>query len=568
MGRKTRTATASAVTGSSVVPSLWHAAIYVRLSVLDNGKPDGESLESQIRFLEQYTEAHSELSLIELYQDNGFTGTNFSRPGWETLMADAYAGRINCIVVKDLSRVGRNYIEVGAFLERDCPRLGIRLISVNDGYDSTSQNAAEELSVALKNIFNDYYARDISRKVCTALSAKRQRGDFVGGYAPYGYQKDPRNKNHLIVDPEAAEVVRRLFRLRADGMGIGTLLRLLNNEDIPCPGRYRYEHGIFTNRNKNGPSMLWGRHMLKIILENPVYLGHLVQGKCRASLYEGITEHKADESEWDVVLNTHEAIIDEDLFRRVQAVATQRKTEYYENYDRYTALPKEENPYRKRLVCADCGRQLKLIRHFSRDGKQVYYSYECASYAEAGTQACSKKSIRSYMVDETVLAVMATQIKLFLDCDRTLAALTEKASSKNVLEAREAVNAAEKELERKVALAASCYTDWKEGLLTEQEYVIMREKYQADAEALRKQIDQRKASCMELTAETVERTRYWRELIRAHRSVKKVTPEFVDTFIREIRLHEDGSLRICFSFDADRETLRSELDAIETEAAS
>ena len=144
MGRKTRTATASAVTGSSVVPSLWHAAIYVRLSVLDNGKPDGESLESQIRFLEQYTEAHSELSLIELYQDNGFTGTNFSRPGWEALMADAYAGRINCIVVKDLSRVGRNYIEVGAFLERDCPRLGIRLISVNDGYDSTSQNATEE----------------------------------------------------------------------------------------------------------------------------------------------------------------------------------------------------------------------------------------------------------------------------------------------------------------------------------------------------------------------------------------------------------------------------------------
>ena len=568
MGRKTRTATASAVTGSSVVPALWHAAIYVRLSVLDNGKPDGESLESQIRFLEQYMDTHPELSRVGLYQDNGFTGTNFSRPGWEALMADAYTGRINCIVVKDLSRVGRNYIEVGAFLERDCPRLGIRLISVNDGYDSTSQNAAEELSVALKNIFNDYYARDISRKVCTALSAKRQRGDFVGGYAPYGYQKDPLNKNHLIVDPEAAEVVRRLFRLRADGMGFGTLLRLLNNEGVPCPGRYRYEHGIFTNKNKNGPSMIWGRHMLKIILENPVYLGHLVQGKCRASLYEGIPEHKADESEWDIVLNTHEAIIDEELFRRVQAVAAQRKTEYYENYGRYAALPKEENPYRKRLVCADCGRQMKLVRHFSNDGKQVYYSYECASYTEAGAGGCTKKSIRSYKVDETVLAVMAAQIKLFLDCDRTLAALKEKASSKNIYEAREAVRAAEKELDRKIALIASCYTDWKDGLLTEQEYGIMREKYQADAEALRSKIDQRKASCMELTAETVERTRYWRELIRAHRSVKKATPELVDAFIREIRLHEDGSLRISFSFDADREMLRCELDAIETEAAS
>lgn len=568
MARKTRTATASAATYLPAVPALWHAAIYVRLSVLDNGKADGESLESQIRFLEQYMETHSELSRVGLYQDNGFTGTNFARPGWEALMADVYAGKINCIVVKDLSRVGRNYIEVGAFLERDCPQLGIRLISVNDGYDSASQNAAEELSVALKNIFNDYYARDISRKVCSAMSAKRQRGDFVGGYAPYGYQKDPMNKNHLIVDPEAAEVVRRLFRLRADGMGIGTLLRLLNSEGVPCPGRYRYEHGIYTNRNKNGPSMLWGRHMLKIILENPVYLGHLVQGKCRASLYEGIPEHKADESEWDVVLNTHEAIIDEALFRRAQNVTTQRKTEYYENCDRYAALPKEENPYRKRLVCADCGRQLKMIRHFSRDGKQAYYSYECAAYAEAGAEACTKKSIRSYKVDETVLALLAAQIKLFLDCDKTLAALTEKASSKNALEAREAVHAAEKELERKVALIASCYTDWKDGLLTEQEYGIMREKYQADADALRSQINQRKASCLELTAETASRTRYWMDLIRSHRTLKKVTPELVETFIREIRLHKDGSLCVSFSFDADMETLRSELKDIEKEAAS
>ena len=567
MARKARTVTASAATNFSAVPALWRAAIYVRLSVLDNGKADGESLESQIRFLEQYMEAHSELSRIGLYQDNGFTGTNFARPGWESLMTDVYAGKINCIVVKDLSRVGRNYIEVGAFLERDCPQLGIRLISVNDSYDSASHNAGEELSVALKNIFNDYYARDISRKVCSAMSAKRQRGDFVGGYAPYGYQKDPLNKNHLIVDPEAAEVVRRLFRLRADDMGIGTIMRLLNNEGVPCPGRYRYEHGLFTNQNKNGPSMLWGRHMLKIILENPVYLGHLVQGKCRASLYEGIPEHKVDESEWDTVLNTHEAIIDEELFRRAQDVAAKRKTEYYENYDRYAALPKEENPYRKHLVCADCGRQLKMIRRFSRDGKQAYYSYECAAYAEAGAGACTKKSIRSYKVDETVLAVMAAQIRLFLDCDRTLAALTEKASSRDVLEAREAVHTAEKELERKVALMASCYTDWKDGLLTEQEYVIMREKYQADADALRSQINQRKASCLELTAETASRTRYWTKLIRTHRSVKKVTPKLVDTFIQEIRLHEDGSLNISFSFDADREALRSELEDIETEAA-
>lgn len=372
MARKKRTVVAE--TTSLPAENLWRAGIYVRLSVLYNGKTEGESLDSQINYLKQYVAEHSELCCAGLYQDNGYTGTNFARPGWERLLTDISHGKINCIVVKDLSRFGRNYIEVGSFLERDCQRLGIRLISVNDGYDSCSLNATEELSAALKNIFNDYYAKDISRKVCSAMSVKRRRGDYLGSYAPYGYQKDPENKNRLIVDPVAAEVVRRIFQLRAAGMGYGSILRLLNAEGIPCPGRYRYEQGIITNNNKKGSEMLWARHVLTNILADPVYLGHLAQGKCRASLYEGITAHTVDKSEWDIVLNTHEPIIDEELFQQVQNVSSQRKNSYYQNYGRYAELPHEENPYRKHLVCADCGRQLKLIRQYAHDGKKVYHS--------------------------------------------------------------------------------------------------------------------------------------------------------------------------------------------------
>ena len=564
MARKKRTAPAASMPLSA--KDLWQVGIYVRLSVLDNGKTEGDSLESQTKILEQFVANHPELYYVDLYQDNGFTGTTFLRPSWERLMSDISVGRINCIVIKDLSRLGRNYIEVGSFLERDCQRLGIRLISVNDGYDSASLNASEELSTALKNIFNDYYAKDISRKVCSALSVKRQRGEFVGGYAPYGYQKDPNNKNRLVVDPIAAEVVRRLFRLRAEDMGIVAILRLLNAEGIPCPGRYRYEHGIITNNNKNGPEMLWSRHVLKDILANPVYLGHLVQGRYRASLYKGIPMHTADKSEWDIVLNTHEPIVDEELFQRVQAISSQKKTSYYQNYGRYADLPREENPYRKHLVCADCGRQLKLIRQLAQGGEKAYHSYVCPFYEEAGPQACTKKSIRSFQVDETVLAVLSEQIKLFLDNEAALAALADGHRSPKANASLNRLHSLERELERKVSLSASCYEDWKEGLLSEEEYSFMRGKYQADAESLRVQMDAIKASCCLLTERGADRMEFWKAQIESFKPVKTVTPALVDAFIKEIRLHEDGEMDITFTFDADFGMISSELGEIRLEA--
>ena len=551
-------------------PSLpvWRTGLYGRLSVFDSGKMDGESLETQIALLEHYVEEHTDLIRVDVYRDNGFTGTNFDRPGWAQLMSDVYSGRINCIVVKDLSRLGRNYIETGAFLERECPRLGIRFISVNDGYDSTSLNATEELSAALKNIVNDIYARDISRKVCSAMSAKRRRGDFVGGYAPYGYRKDPLNKNHLILDPVAAEVVRRVYLLRAEGRGIGSILTLLNNEDVPSPGRYRYEHGIFTNRNRKGSALLWGRHVLKDILSNPVYLGHLVQGKYRCSLFEGIPGHIADESEWDVVLNTHDPIIDEGLFRRVQDINAERKANFLDCCGRYSQLPREDNPYRKRLVCADCGRQLKLIRQYARDGKQVYHSYVCQTYVETGSRGCKKKSIRSYKLDESVLLVLSSQMRLFLNCEETLTALAKKRPADQAAKSQETLHVLEDQLEKKLSLVSACYSDWKSGTLTDAEYEFMKSKYQKDVDHLRLLIEDSKANCCQFTVKTAGRAAYWKTQIDAYRSAKTVTPELVDALIQEIRLHEDGSIEISFAFDADFEEIKTELNQIRMEVAS
>ena len=217
---------------------IWRTALYVRLSVEDNGK-DADSIENQIAFLESYVSGCPDLSKVELFVDNGYTGTNFQRPEFNRMMETVQAGVIDCIVVKDLSRLGRNYIETSQFVEKICPFYGLRFIAVNDSFDTSAVTNAAQLSMALSNIVNDYYAKDISRKVTSALQTKMERGDYIGNYAPHGYCKDPENKNHLVIDPETAPVIRQIFQWRSEGVSYMGINRRLNEAGIPSPGQYR-----------------------------------------------------------------------------------------------------------------------------------------------------------------------------------------------------------------------------------------------------------------------------------------------------------------------------------------
>lgn len=189
------------------VKDIFRTAVYLRLSVEDNGKKDADSLDNQRELLLSYVADRPYLELIEIYEDNGWTGTDFDRPAFQRMLEDAQKGKINCIVVKDLSRLGRNYVEAGNYLEKVFPFLNLRFIAVNDNYDSASLTSGEHLGATLKNVVNDIYAKDISRKSCSALKMKRVKGEYIGNYAPYGYLKDPQDKNHLIVDPETAPIV-------------------------------------------------------------------------------------------------------------------------------------------------------------------------------------------------------------------------------------------------------------------------------------------------------------------------------------------------------------------------
>ena len=546
--------------------ALWDAGLYGRLSVLDNGKVDGEPIESQIAIIEQYVAGHPELKIVERYIDNGYTGTNFDRPNWERMMADVKSGRINCIIVKDLSRLGRNYIETGRFLERICPKLGIRFISVNDNYDTAEIKSQDEFAASLKNIVNDYYAKDISLKSGSALKAKRQRGEYIGSYAPHGYLKDPSNKNHLIINPETAPVIQQIYQWRAEGLGYGTITRMLNERGIPSPGRYRFEHGIVTNNNKKGSSLLWNRHALTDILRNIVYIGHLAQGKCTASLARGIPVHRTPESEWDIVYHTHDPIITEELFNQVQEINRSRADAYNANYGACSHLPKGDNPYRERLVCADCGTQMKLYRNLSKNHKKAYFTYICPTYEEHQELRCTKKTIRSNDLDAMVLKTLKIQMELFCDAQQVLERLSKKQPKFPAHTEENELQQLEQQVKRKQGYATSLYADYRTGLLTREEYTFARGKYQEEVAALQGRISQLQER-LTLTSQVSDCAKSWMALIEQYKSAEIVSRELVTAFISEIRLSADGSIKVSFLFQDELSRIRAHCKAVESEVA-
>ncbi len=549
---------------------IYHTGIYLRLSVEDNGKKDADSMENQKNLLMEYVSARPYLMLTDIYMDNGFTGTDFERPEFNRMLQDARDGRINCIVVKDLSRLGRNYVEAGDYIEKVFPFLGIRFIAVNDHYDSDSLTSGDELGASLKNVVNDVYAKDISRKVGTAMKQKRLRGEYIGNYAPYGYLKDPQDKNHLIIDQEIAPIVVEIFELRARGDGINTIARILNERDIPSPGRLRYERGIITNNNKKGSGLLWSRHVLSDLLKNVVYIGNLAQGRSASCLYKGIPFHWTEESEWDLVENTHEAIISPELWKRVQEVTAKKSREAKESHGKYADLPKRENPYGSLLRCADCGRVIKQVHAYNtskRNGTSVYYNYKCPENIELGDTACPKKNIRAADLDEAVLATIRKQMEIFMDTQKILKELIAQEKETAKQEAPIAkVKDIQKEIDRRKGLCTALYTDLKEGILTQDEYFYAKMRYQEEIDSLEKELQELK-SIRGKASEVVQGEKKWEQLISKYYKAQTLSPAMMEAIVKEIKLYADNSISIEFRYMNEFEELLQECERMRREVA-
>lgn len=542
----------------------WRTALYARLSVEDNGK-EADSIENQIALLESYISGCPDLSRVELFADNGYTGTNFHRPEFHRMMEAVQSGVIDCIVVKDLSRLGRNYIETSQFIEKICPFYGLRFIAVNDGFDTATVTDTAQMSMALSNIVNDYYAKDISRKVTSALQTKMERGDYIGNYAPHGYCKDPENKNHLVIDPETAPVIRQIFQWRAEGVSYMGINRRLNEAGIPSPGQYRLEHGIETNNNRKGRSVLWNKHMVTEILKNIVYIGHLAQKKGSQCLYAGIPYHITGEDEWIVVEHTHEPIISKELFEAVQKINRESAERSRANSGKYAYLPREKNIFGKKLTCAECGAVMKLHRSFSTKRDKAYFTFKCPTYAEHGSKGCSDVKKRKADLDVTVFSFIKAQMAVFIDMEHTLQSLlAAKTGSVEQGRTRSKRRLLQQKLENKKSILSGLYVDYKEGLLSRQDYLFTRERIDSAIHEIETELAEQESSKTRglLTGEMK-----WKHMVQKYQNAAELSQEMVEAFVETIKLHKDGSLEIKLNYMDEFAALIDACEQIQKESA-
>lgn len=346
---------------------------------------------------------------------------------------------------------------------------------------------------------------------------------------------------------------------------------MLNEKGYPSPGRLRYERGIITNNNKKGSELPWNRHVLKDLLVNVVYIGNLAQGRSSQCLYKGEKYHWTKEADWDVVEGTHEPIISMELWNKVQEINTKASSDVKKSFGRYAHLPKRPNPYGSVLRCADCGRVMKYVRSYSRPKKDGvvtdYYNYKCPTNIELGDTACSKKSIRADDLDKIVLSVIRKQMDLFLDTQKTLLGLIalEKEKAKHSVPANR-VKELQDKLDQKKKLFSRLYIDFKDGILTQQEYLLARDVYQKEIAAYESELQELQAIKTK-TKVTETGARKWNRLISRYYKTKTVTEEMVEAMVDEIRVNTDGSLDIRFKYMPEFEEMFKECERIRKEVA-
>ena len=458
---------------SKRISDTYRVAMYLRLSQDDEKydkdfKAESNSISNQRLQIQDYIDKNEEMELAKEYVDDGYSGINFERPAFKEMMEDVITGSINCIVVKDLSRFGRDYIDSGRYLQRVFPSLDIRFIALNDNYDSfTASETEKNLVIPFKNFINDNYCRDTSAKVRSVCKVKRKQGQFISNYAPYGYEKDEEDKHKIVIDKEVEYVVRKIFSMKLEGYSSYSIAKHLNDNGIPSPMEHKKAKGI---RYKTGFSTKavakWDTPAVNRILTNEVYIGTLQQGKREKINYKLDKVVSKDKSDWIEIEDNHEAIIDPHDFEIVQKLLKcdiKAKT-VGEKADLFSGL----------LFCKDCNAQ--MTKKVDKRGKTPTVYYICSSYNKG--QDCSRHSIKQEELQRTVLEM----IRHYIQCLGEYESVSEKIKEMEVsYELFQRVDKRQEYTKKSKAkfelLKSSLYQDLKEGIIVEEEFYDMREFY-------------------------------------------------------------------------------------------
>lgn len=515
----------------------YNTALYLRLSRDDELQGESGSIQTQRMMLRQYAAEHG-LPVVDEYIDDGWSGINFDRPGFQRMIDDIEDGKINCVVTKDLSRLGRNYILTGQYTEIYFPSKGVRYIAINDNVDTI--NGESELAPFL-NILNEMHARQTSKKVKAAMHTRFANGAHYGAYAPLGYIKDPDKKGHLIIDEETRWIVERIFDLAVHGRGAASITRTLVEEKIPTPGWLNFQrYGTFANIYAGAPeekSYAWTIAQVKTILKEETYIGHSVHNKQGSISFKNKKKVRRPEEEWYRVENTHDAIIPEDVFRQVQDQIANRRRE---------CISGTTQVFAGLVKCADCGWSLAYGEN--KQNKTPYGYYHCSKNGQ-GLRQCSMHYIRYDVLYAYVLSRLQYWSQQAQNGEEKLLKRLLNASDKERNTAKKKQIAELKKAEKRKAevdsLFAKMYEDWTAGRITEYNFNMLSERYQNEQRELDEKI-MRLHGIMEADVQTATDAEKWITLITQYTNPTELTSELLNTLIEKILVHEavkgeDGS---------------------------
>ena len=550
MARKSRKAQAQPVAEVKKEAAALPTAIYARLSVENSGKDDdGNSLQNQIAVCKDYLDGCPHLRLTEVYSDNGRTGTVFDRPAWNRLMDDVRTGKVQCIVVRDLSRFGRDYVETGNYLEKIFPALGTRFISVKENFDNfTCGNAMESLSVSLQNLVNAMYSRDISKKVSTALRAQMETGTFRNRNLPYGYLWNE-DKAAYVVDEEAAAVVRQIFEWKRQEVSVYTIVERLKAEGIESPERHKRRAGTRNGDNIQGEG--WCPSTIRGILQNRAYIGEMICGKSETALYKGLKKRITEMDKWIVVPDAHSPIVSvsdfEAVERQMQKDSSHRETAMEWSADIRAGMI---DLFAGKIFCADCGKRMYYKRQRIQCKGVVFRGvYDCSTHMRRGHGTCFKHAMRQNVLNEKVFNAIRDQLQVALDYEKLLLAMRGGPGEASVREKHKAAVASVKlRLNALKKKRAGLYESYAEGILNEEEYAFAKQTYEEQYEALNRLLDEA-VERRERFLESISPDNKWLTMMRGVAGMTGLTQEVVDAIIEKVLVYGEGRIEVVFNYN-------------------
>ena len=526
----------------------WSVGEYNRLSKEDGDKPESDSIQNQHsinqKHLEYLREQGEQIESVTVYSDDGYAGGNFKRPRYQALIRDIESGKINCIIFKDNSRLGRNYPELGRLMEDYFPQKGVRVISVLNNLDSVKDPRGYcSAIVSFSNIVNDDYIRQLSIKIKCTLTMKRERGEFIGNYAPFGYQKDPADRHRLVVDEEQAEIVRKIFDWYEDGMSASSIAKRLNAMQIMTPGDYKIRDGCksFITHDRNSSKLhAWTTTTIATILKNEVYIGNMVQGKHKSVSYRSKKMMLTDESEWTVVEGTHAPIISDEQFAII-----------HERFARRTRISPGKThvyPLSGLVSCGACGHRMNRVV------SQGYARYRCMTRTYAPDK-CQCPSIKEEYLEELILQTLQSLIARLVDVKAVIDAARQfKTINGAKNEYMLALNKAKREQERLQDAQFHLYDDLQSGLIPQTQYLQFQKRYEAEIAAQEAKIEQLN-QCLIHLKEARQQDDEFVAFFQKYGNIQKLDWDTVNQLIQKVVFHGKQHVDIYFRFADEYEKL-------------